>query len=74
MDIIDYLCKAHKICSIISLRMNYKQCADSSEWSEHGKQKNVIHFECKSRDVSRALIYFKHTYPSKITAVQAEIS
>ena len=54
--------------------MNYKRFADDSEWSEHKKYTNEIHFECKSRDVSRVLNYFKQTYPSKINTVQAEKS
>ena len=52
--------------------MNSKRCADGSKWSEHKKQTNTIHFECKRSDVARAQNYFKHTYPSNMTASQAE--
>ena len=51
--------------------MNLKQCAEGSEWSEHKKQANGIHFKCGRHDVERALNYFNHTYPSKMTAAQA---
>ena len=51
--------------------MNSKWCADVSEWSEHKKNMNVLHFECDRNDVSRALNYFKQTYPPKMTVVKA---
>ena len=57
---------------MISLKMNFKRFADGSEWSEHKKQTNTIHFECERRDTERALSYIKQTYSSKITTVQAE--
>ena len=50
--------------------MNYKQCADGSKCPEHKKQTDEIHFECKRRNVARALNYFKQTYSFKMTAEQ----
>ena len=70
MELTYDLCKVHKRRSGISLGMNYKGCADNSEWSEHNKNENVIHFECERIDVAHALNYFKQTYRSKLTAVQ----
>ena len=52
--------------------MNSKQYVDGSKWSERKKQANANHFKCERRDVARELNYFKHTYPSKMTTVQAE--
>ena len=51
--------------------MNSKPCAIVSKLSEHKKQTNAIHFECKKRNVSQELNYFKKTYPSKMNALQA---
>ena len=50
--------------------MNPKRCVDEIKWSEHKKQTNTIHFECTRRYIAREMKYFKHTHPSKMTAVQ----
>ena len=71
MALTDDLCEVHKILNVISIGMNSKRCVDGSKWSEHKKQKQLMHFECKRRDVSRALTYFKYTYPHEMTTVQA---
>ena len=72
MALTNDLCEVRKIRSRISLGMNSKWCADGSEWSEHKKQINEIHFEYENRDVARALNYFKRTHPCKMIAAQAE--
>ena len=74
MALTNDICELHKRHIRISLGINFKRRADGSKWSEHNKQTNAIHFKCKSHDVTRALKYFKQTYPSKMTAVQAEKS
>ena len=51
--------------------MNPNFFADGSEWSEHKKQTNAIQFEWKWCDVVRELNYFKQTYPSNMTELQA---
>ena len=72
MDPTDDLYEVHKIRRGIYLNMNFKWYADGSEWSEHKKQTNVIHCECKSCNVARALNYFKQSYPYNMDVVQAE--
>ena len=71
MELTGDLCEVNNRRIGISLRMNSKRRVDGREWSEHKKQTNAIHFECKRRNVAQVLNYFKHTYPSKLAAVQA---
>ena len=70
MALTNSLCEVHKRRSGISFGMNSKRCTDGSEWLKHKKKTNAISFGCETRNVARALNYFKHTYPSRITAVQ----
>ena len=71
MALTDDLYEVNKKRSGISSVMNYKRFADSSEWSEHQKQRNAIHFEYKKFNITRALNYFKQTYPYKMMTKQA---
>ena len=61
MALTNDLYEVHKRRSGISLGMNSKRCTDGSEWSDHKKQMNDIHFECEMRDVARVLNEFKQT-------------
>ena len=72
MSITNDLCEVHKRHIKIYLGMNPKQCSNGSEWSEHEKQMNEIHFECERRDIARTLNYSKYIYPSNMTAIQVE--
>ena len=74
MALTNDLCELHKRHIGIYSGMNSKRYADIIEWSEHKKQTNAIHFECGRYNIERALIYFKHTYPTKMTVAQAEKS
>ena len=70
MALTDVLHEVHNRRSRISLGFNSKWCVDGSEWSEQKKQTNAISLECKRHNVSRAMNYFKYTFPSNITLTQ----